>query len=172
MAQGLSQPIRRVTFVGVTSQKGEIGEAMVLADLRRQGYGVAIPFGHDLPFDLVLIRRDPPALERVQCKYTESDGTAIDVRCGSSSSWVRHTYSASEVDWIAVYDATTDCCYYLHSSTWSGLARPRLRIVAAANGQQKGIRLARHFLRPDLDQRASTTGCDTPIATLMGPSPG
>ena len=30
--------------MGTTTTKGEIGEAMVLADLRRRGYGVAIPF--------------------------------------------------------------------------------------------------------------------------------
>jgi len=160
-----------VVCVGATTQKGETGEAMVVADLVRQGYGVAIPFGHDLPFDLVLIRRGSLTLERVQCKYTESDGTAIDVRCGSSSAWVRHTYEASEVDWIAVYDATTDCCYYLHSSTWGGLARPRLRLTAAANGQQKGVRPAQHFLRPELDPSLTTTGGQRPIATLTGPSP-
>ena len=53
--------------MGLTTQKGELGEAMVLADLQRKGYGVAIPFGHDLPFDLILIRKDTGDLERVQC---------------------------------------------------------------------------------------------------------
>ncbi len=33
--------------MGKTTAKGEIGEAMILADLKRQGHGVAIPFGHD-----------------------------------------------------------------------------------------------------------------------------
>jgi hypothetical protein len=70
--------------MGVTTQKGELGEAMVLADLQRKGYGVALPFGHDVPFDMILIRRTTGALERVQCKYTESDGQALDVRCGST----------------------------------------------------------------------------------------
>ena len=91
--------------MGVTNRKGELGEAMVLADLQRKGYGVAIPFGHDLPFDLILIRKDTGALERVQCKYTESDGRSLDVRCQSTSAWVHHTYAAHEVDWIAVFDA-------------------------------------------------------------------
>jgi len=134
--------------VGLSAQKGELGEAMILADLRRKGYGVAIPFGHDLPFDLVLIRRDPWALERVQCKYTASDGRSIDVRCGSTSAWVRHTYDASEVDWLAVYDATTCCCYYLHSTTWGGLARPKLRLTPSANSQRKGVRMAADHMLP------------------------
>jgi hypothetical protein len=135
--------------VGVTSTKGEIGEAMVLADLQRKGYGVAIPFGHDLPFDLILIRRQTGALERVQCKYTASDGRALDVRCFSTSAWVRHTYLAAEVDWIAVYDATTERCYYVPSEVWGGLARPRLRLAPASNGQRRGIRWADDFLGPE-----------------------
>jgi len=115
---------------------------MVLADLQQKGYGVAIPFGHDLPFDLVLIRKDTGTLERVQCKYTESDGKVVDVRCASTSAWVHHTYTAAEVDWIAVFDATTNRCYYVHSTTWSGMVRPKLRLVEcgqwAAKRDSKG----------------------------------
>jgi hypothetical protein len=136
--------------MGVTTRKGEIGEAMVLADLQCKGYGVAIPFGHDLPFDLILIRRDSGALERVQCKHTESDGAAIDVRCASSSAWVRHTDGPHEVDRLAVSDATTQRCDYLHSSEWAGLARPRLLLRPAANGQRAGIRLADDHLVPEI----------------------
>jgi hypothetical protein len=154
----------------VTNTKGEIGEAMVLADLQRKGYGVAIPFGHDLPFDLVLIRKPSGVLERVQCKYTESDGRVIDVRCASTSAWVRHTYSAAEVDWIAVYDATTDRCYYVHSSVWTGMTRPSLRLVPAANGQQRGIRLASAHLYPER-QNEVVAERGEPVAMLKGPSP-
>jgi hypothetical protein len=156
--------------MGITTQKGEIGEAMVLADLRRKGYGVAIPFGHDLPFDLVLIRRSGE-LERVQCKYTESDGRAIDVRCGSSSAWVRHTYDATEVDWLAVYDATTSRCYYLHSSAWAGLARPRLRLVPPANGQRAGVRWADAHLQPELPGHQPPSDQAHRMAMLSDPSP-
>jgi hypothetical protein len=140
--------------VGVTSTKGD-GEAMVLADLQRKGYGVAIPLGHDVPFDLILIRRRTLALERVQCKYTESDGRALDMRCFSTSAWVRHTYLAAEVDWIAVYDATTERCYYVPSAVWGGLARPRLRLAPASNGQRRGIRWAEDCLYPEHCDRGS-----------------
>lgn len=157
--------------MGITNRKGEIGEAMVLADLQRKGYGVAIPFGHDLPFDLVLIRKATGALERVQCKYTESDGRQLDVRCSSTSAWVHHTYGAHEVDWIAVFDATTSCCYYVHSTTWGGLTRPVLRLAPAANGQRKGTRPAQAYLYPELDGRRPASGGSWPLAMLIDPSP-
>ena len=155
--------------MGLTTTKGEIGEAMVLADLHRKGYGVAIPFGHDLPFDLILIRRQTSTLERVQCKYTESDGRSLDVRCQSNSAWVSHTYGPHEVDWLAVFDATTDRCYYVHSSTWAGLARPKLRLAPAGNGQRKGTRPAETYLYPELAPRRSASGdC---MAMITDPSP-
>ena len=49
-----------------TTEKGEIGEAMVIADLTRQGHDIAIPFGHNQPFDLIVIRKEDGRLERVQ----------------------------------------------------------------------------------------------------------
>src|SRR3954469_2924741 len=156
--------------MGRTNRKGEIGEAMVLADLQRKGYGVAIPFGHDVPFDLILIRKEAGILERVQYKYVRSNGRALDVRCTSTSAWVSHTYTASEVDWIAVYDATTSRCYYVHSSTWAGLQRPKLRLAAPANGQKKGIRPADAFLYPELSIQLET-GRGDPLAMLFDPLP-
>ncbi|MGH3666729.1 MAG: group I intron-associated PD-(D/E)XK endonuclease, partial [Acidimicrobiia bacterium] len=108
--------------MGKTNAKGEIGEAMILADLQRQGHGIAIPFGHDLPFDLIVVRKEDGALEVIFAKVT------------STSAWVHHRYIRDEVDWIAVYDATTDECFYLPSSLWDGQGTLNLRLAPTANG--------------------------------------
>jgi hypothetical protein len=131
--------------MGMTNAKGEIGEAMILADLQRQGHGIAIPFGHDLPFDLIVVRKEDGALEKVQCKYATSDGRVIFAKINSTSAWVRHRYTKDEVDWIAVYDASTDQCFYLPSAVWDGLTKLNLRLQPTANGQSKGIRFARDY---------------------------
>lgn len=131
--------------MGITNTKGELGEAIVFADLQRQGHGVAIPWGHDMPFDLIVVRKENGALEKVQVKYTESDGKVVQARATSTSAWVHHTYTADEVDWIAVYDLTTDRCYYVPAGEWNGFARLSLRLVPTANNQVKGIRLADDF---------------------------
>lgn len=134
--------------MGITTLKGEIGEAMVIADLRKRGFGVAIPFGHDVPFDVVLYRKDTGALERVQVKYTESDGKVVIAKCRSASDWVEYRYTAEMVDWIAVYDATTEVCYYIHSSEFDGMVSLHLRLVPPANGQRRLIRWAADYLDP------------------------
>jgi hypothetical protein len=51
-------------------------------------------------------------LERVQCKYTRSNGVFINVQCRSHSltrgkiKATKH-YAEKTIDWLAVYDATT-----------------------------------------------------------------
>lgn len=138
-----------------TTAKGELGEAMIIADLHRQGHSVAIPFGHKSPFDLIVIRKESGALEKVQCKYTTSNGRVVLARIVSTSAWVSHRYTKDEVDWIAVYDATTEYCLYLPSAEWDGQAFVSLRLSPTANGQVKGIRYAKDFTTLGGDSRAS-----------------
>lgn len=148
--------------MGVTAEKGEIGEAEVIADLRRQGHGIAIPLGHSHPFDLILIRRDTGALERVQVKFTTSDGRRVVVRCASHSDWVSYYYTAAKVDWLATFDATSNRVYYLHSCQWDGASGVALRLEPSANGQAKGIRWAANFTRPVCDVCGAGEGSRTP----------
>lgn len=107
---------------------------------------MALPLGDDAPFDLIVIR-DYSKLERIQCKYTQSDGKVIVARCASHSDWVNYKYTADLIDWLAVYDQTTNQCYYIPASLLgTGKRMLHLRLVPGANNQQQGIRLASDFL--------------------------
>jgi hypothetical protein len=50
--------------------KGDLAELKVAVDLLQRGHKIAIPYGEDCDFDLVLIRGE--RLERVQVKHTRS----------------------------------------------------------------------------------------------------
>jgi hypothetical protein len=136
--------------MATTKTKGDLAELMVAADLRRKGYKVAIPFGEDWYYDLI-IERDG-RLERVQVKYAESDGAVLMVRCLSHSltnGKVRHTkkYTASTIDWLAVYDRFTDRCYYIPAAELGeGKSLIHLRLTPARNGQRDGINFAEGYL--------------------------
>ena len=123
---------------------------MVACDLRGRGCKVAIPFGEECDYDLV-VERDGK-LERVQVKHTESDGTVISVKCCSHSltnGRVRATkrYTAATIDWLAVYDCTTDRCYYIPArELGDGRRELRLRVTPTRNNQQAKIRLASNYL--------------------------
>jgi hypothetical protein len=130
--------------------KGDLAEVMIAADLIRRGYKVAIPYGEDWDFDLIVCREE--RLERVQCKYTTSNGIVITVRARSHSltnGKIRSVkrYTAATIDWLAVYDVTTERCYYVPATELGdGMNMLNLRLVAARNNQHRRIRFASSYL--------------------------
>jgi Holliday junction resolvase-like predicted endonuclease len=131
-------------------QKGDLAEMLVAADLVRRGYKVAFPFGEDWDYDLIVERGD--RLERVQVKYAESDGAVICVRARTHSLTNGRViavkrYTAAMIDWLAVYDRTSDRCYYICADLLGdGMNSVSLRLAPARNRQQKGVRWAADHL--------------------------
>ena len=130
--------------------KGDLAELKVATDLRARGYRIAIPYGEDWNFDLILCR-DDDKLERVQVKYARSDGCVIEVRARSHSltnGKVRATkyYTASMIDWLAVWEPVLDRCFYVPAAELgAGMNLITLRLHPSRNNQIRGIRLAEHY---------------------------
>ena len=127
--------------------KGDLAELKVATDLRRRGYKIAIPYGEDWDFDLILCRANG-ALERVQVKYVRSDGRIIMVRPRSESltnGKVRGIkyYTAATIVWLAFWDAIADRCYYVPAAELgAGMSSLSLRVAPTLNKQAHGIRFA------------------------------
>ena len=88
----------------------------------------------------------------MQCKYTESNGVFITVRCRSHSltkgkiKATKH-YTAAMIDWLAVHDVTTNRCYYVPAAELGdGMWEMRLRLEAARNNQRQLVRPATDYL--------------------------
>ena len=134
--------------------KGDLAELKVATDLLERGYRIAIPYGEDHDFDLILCRDD--RLERVQVKYSRSNGEVVAVKCYSHSltnGRVRQTkrYTEATIDWLAVYDATTRRCFYIPASDLgAGRNVLHLRLLAAKNCQRRGIRFADDYSEPEI----------------------
>lgn len=129
-----------------TKVKGDLGVAVISADILKRGYKIAVPFGEDWPFDLIVQRNGK--LERIQCKCTESDGEVVHLKCESSNNWSDYKYTQSQVDWMVVYDITSDKCYYVPSSVLgdTGKTMIHLRLTPPKNNWTKKIRLASDYL--------------------------
>jgi PD-(D/E)XK endonuclease len=133
-----------------------MAELIVAADLVKRGFRVAFPFGEDCDWDLLFWRPPALALERVQVKYTESDGAVVEVRCHSQSltnGRVRAVkrYTQQMIEWIAVYDATTEGIFYIPSDELgSGRSRIHLRLVECRNNQQLGVHMADGYRVPTI----------------------
>ncbi len=134
--------------------KGDLAELKVATDLVERGHQVAFPFGEDNDFDLILIRDEQ--LERVQVKYTESDGHVVTVKCYSHSltnGRVRATkrYTSATIEWLAVYDKTTNRCFYVPSEDLGrGRSQLHLRLTPALNNQRAKIRFADDYAQPEV----------------------
>ena len=106
--------------------KGDLAELTVAVDLLRRAHKVAIPYGEDCDFDLILIRGD--RLERVQVKHARSDGAVINVRCHSHSLTNGKIRRTKELG--------------------TGRSTLCLRLTPARNGQRRGTRPAEDYLDP------------------------
>lgn len=129
----------------ITKTKGDLGQAMVIADALKRGYKVALPLGEDWRYDLIVEKENE--LVRVQCKYVESTKGVIKVRCETHDGRNYYKYKQNDLDYIAVYDKLTDKCYYV-SCSYLGLGRASLslRVGKTRNNQTKGILRAEDFI--------------------------
>lgn len=143
----------KIRGMASTKRKGDLAELKVAAHLLELGYRIAIPYGEDWDYDLILVRSE--AFERVQVKHSTSDGRVIHIRCRSHSltnGRIRRTksYTAATVDWLAVYDATTQSCHYVPAAMLgAGRAQLSLRLEPSNNGQRALTHDAAHFLVPE-----------------------
>jgi hypothetical protein len=135
-------------------QKGDLAELKVACDLRRRGYEIAIPFGEESSYDLIVDRNG--RLERIQVKYADrGERSVIEVRCYSMTIVngkvrSRTPYTLDDIDWLAVYDAKTDRCFYIPASELgNGRFGFTLRFAPTENHQRAGIRFADEYA--DLD---------------------
>jgi hypothetical protein len=132
-----------------TKQKADIGVAQVIADLYRQGFGVAIPMSEHAPFDLVAY--DDSRLYRLQVKYARLRNGRVTGKLrrswadkdGSHSS----KYEVGSFDYLAIYCPETDSCYYIPFKEIAGMTTVDIRVLPSKNKQVKGIRLAKDYIR-------------------------
>jgi hypothetical protein len=131
-----------------TKEKGDIAEMAVATDLLKRGFKVAKPLGESWEYDLILYRNNN--FERIEVKYTESNGDVLTVRARSHSILAGRItktkiYTSDDIDWLVVYDKTTDKCYYIPSSTLTGAEQFTLRLSEPKKKYTR-IRYAKDFM--------------------------
>jgi len=125
-----------------TKDKGNIGEAKVIADLLQQGIQAAVPFGDNLPFDLIAIG---PALElcKVQVKYACVNCGVLKIRNSRTSENTRRrydqAYTAAQVDVFAVFCPDTQRVDYVPYREVGERAVFHLRVTETQNQQAIGV---------------------------------
>jgi len=129
-----------------TDQKGAIAEAAIAFEAMTLGIGVFRPLG-DERLDLIFDLR--PRLLRVQCKWGTPKGDVVVVHCHTSrrtaNGFKRRSYSAAEVDPIAVYCGELDRCFFVPIERVDCRPALALRIAPCRNNQRRRINWADDF---------------------------
>jgi prevent-host-death family protein len=134
--------------IGDSNHKGNVAELKIAAAAADLGIGVYKPLTEHGRCDLILeIDND---LVRVQCKYASEKNGVLKVGTRTSyhsptHGYVTSCYSADEVDAIAVYSGSTDCCYLIPIGEVEGMGFLHLRLAPARNGQEAGVRMAADY---------------------------
>ncbi len=133
-----------------TTRKGEITESVVLARLIQLGYRCLIPWGHDHRYDIAV--DDDGKLIRIQCKtahYIEEWGclefnTAITYARVGGKPHITKGYKG-EADYFGVYASETGKVYLIPVEAVPIGSKAKLRLDAAKNNQQKGVKWAKDY---------------------------
>lgn len=128
----------------ITADKGDLGVAMVTADLIERGIPVFTPVSAASPFDLLIYHNDKYL--RIQVKYRKMVNNIVKVvaeRHTIVKGRVVNTRINDEFDILAIYCPDTKTCYYINREDTS--KHTVLRFTTPKNNQVKGIKLAKDY---------------------------
>lgn len=133
---------------GLTStQKGAIAEVEVERAAVRLGFVVARPTTEGRRYDLIV--DTGTRLYRVQCKWGAVKNNVVNIATRTSRhtprGYVHTTYSAAEVDLIAVYAAGIDRIFAIPIAELEGQTHLHLRLAPCRNNQSIGVKWAEQY---------------------------
>lgn len=123
-------------------------EAAIVSELIRRGYRVLLPFGSNQRYDLVLDVKGE--FVRAQCKTGRLRNGVVQFRTQSIRSNTRRTFVrgySGEVELFLVYCPDNEQIYAL-SIDEAPANQGYLRVDAAQNGQEQGVRWASDYELP------------------------
>jgi hypothetical protein len=132
-----------------TKDKGDLGVAMVICDMSRNGIDVYIPLSEHQPSDLIAVN-SAGRMARVQVKYRSLTRTGvIEVHFRSiysdSHGYHEKPVDRSQFDCYAVYCPDNAKVYYIRNDEISTDKALTLRVIPPRNGQKKRIVFASQF---------------------------
>jgi hypothetical protein len=126
-----------------SNEKGNVGEAVVIAEATKHDYTVLIPIGEHGQYDLVLEKNGH--FTKIQVKYAEIRKGIIRVRNYHNAGKGNQTrkYKDTEIDALIVYNKETDKCYFIPFASFKGQKYLALRFEPPK--KKKDITWAKDF---------------------------
>ena len=126
----------------ISKEKGNIGEAVILAEFVKRGIQCSIPFGDTARYDL--IAEFGGKLNKIQIKYCNqiTENNSVTCPCASSTNHTtnkHYTTYQNDVDYIACYVVPMDKCILVPIEEIGNKKSITVRI-APPNNNQKNVR--------------------------------
>lgn len=126
-----------------TKSVGELSEGIILAHLLKKGYSVALPFGNNQRYDLVV--DDGDRLWKAQCKTGKlKNGCVVFWACSTNGFNGKKSGYKGQVELFFVYSPELDRIYRVPVAD-VGETQVALRIDAPRNTQKCFIRWAKDY---------------------------
>ena len=136
--------------MSITNQLGDAAELAVAAEILRLGYKVAIPFGHDWKYDLIV--EIEGELKKVQVKSTEPKNGKLTYKVGTNTNILKgkhqfHTYTKVDIDYFIGYDRVNKNCYLIPMELVESVYDTvTIRLKPTKNKNYKKIHWAKDYL--------------------------
>lgn len=132
-----------------SKDKGNIGEAIVLAEFIKRHIQVSIPFGDNARYDL--IAEFNGKLNKIQVKYCGqiTENNSFICPCASSTNHTTNKHLTTydnDVDYMAFYIASIDKLLLVPIEQLVGKKTITFRLEPPKNGQKVGINLIDDYL--------------------------
>ena len=127
-----------------TKDKGDITELACLLELKKHGANVSIPYGENVPYDIVADING--RLYRIQCKSSTYEEGAITFSCKTvhynTKTRSIESYTGKIDFFMTYYDSK---CYLVPIEDCSNTSSKRLRIAESKNNQKKNVSYAKDY---------------------------
>lgn len=132
-----------------TKRKGDVSEAVVVAELMKLGFVVLAPFGDNQPYDLVVdLEGSSSKFRRLQCKTGRLRRGVVIFNTESclprSGGKCARVGYEGKADYFAVYCPDTEKVYIVPVMC-ACKGKCHLRVAESKNGQSTGVRLASDY---------------------------
>ena len=132
-----------------SKNKGNIGEAIVLAEFTKRNIQVCIPFGDNARYDLVAEFNGK--LNKIQVKYCgqETINNSFECPCVSSTNHTTNKHLSTyenDVDYMAFYIIAIDKILLIPIDKISGRKTITFRTELPKNGQRVGVNFVEDYL--------------------------
>jgi len=127
-----------------SNDKGNLGYAMVIADVMKKGFFVFTPLADTTSVDMV-IGNSEMELKRVQVKYrTPNEKGSLEIHTSTVINGKRKATDLNIIDYWAIYCPNTEKVYYVSSEFMCGRKMLSLRIDESRR-VSSGVHLANDF---------------------------